>query len=147
MAIQMTQLNSNISDLFASYLNTFSSGEKIVNENDLLFTIKEATETSHPLTRLFRMILATLQVTTEEFDTKHRQFAESAGYLQSIINYDRNNTKKSMKRPNITYRIFEHVIGVILGYNITDIMMTLKDNGSGKETTFTLKELVNTDDN
>lgn len=137
----MTQSN-NISDLFATYLNTFASGEQTVNENDLLFTIEEATKTSHPLTRLFRMILATLKVTTEEFDTKHRQFAESAGYLQSIINYDRNNTKKSMKRPNITYRIFEHVIGVILGYNITDIMMILKDNSSGKETTFALKELI-----
>ena len=131
-----------IEDMFLQEISTFKPGLRNTDPGNIIFNPDEVVKTNHPLTRLFRLIMSKLQVTHEQFNTAHNNYSIQSGFLPSTIDYNRNNIKKSMKKNKITYRIFEHVLGVILGYNILDLVTQINDPKTGLTKTYKLSDTV-----
>lgn len=98
--------------------------------------------TTHPLARLLRMVLSDHKVTNAEFEDKHRTYAEAAGYLSQQIGYNRNNIKKAICRPRITWQMFEQVVLVILGFSLDDVIIKLKHPTTGENLTYSLEGIL-----
>lgn len=120
-------------------LNTRRS---VADENKLIFKMEDVFKTAHPLARILRYILAENGVTHSDFDEKHRIFASEAGFANVQINYHRNNIKKAMNRPKLSYQMFEQIVNVIYGYGLQDLIFNLIHPVSGQLVTYSLTKIL-----
>lgn len=107
-----------------------------------LFKFEDVLMTSHPLARLLRCVLADHHITNVEFEDKHRDYAEEAGYLSAQIGYSRNNIKKGMNKSRITWPMFETIALVILGFTLEDVEIKLRHPSTGEIHTYSLQGIV-----
>ena len=112
------------------------------DENKLLFKMEDVFKTAHPIARILRYILAENQITHAEFDERHRIFASEAGFVNVQINYHRNNIKKAMNRPKLSYQMFEQIINVIFGYGLQDLIFNLIHPTTGEIVTYSLTDIL-----
>ena len=134
----------SIGDLFLQHVSGMEIPTARKYNTDVgkqLFTFEDVFKTSHPLSRLMRMILASNGVTIEEFDKKHHAFAEAAGLMTNQINYNRNNIKKAISKPKVSYWMFEQVINAIFGYGLKDIHMKLVNPNTGEIEEYSLSDI------
>ncbi len=120
-------------------LNTRRS---IADDNKLIFKMEDVFKTMHPLARILRYILAENNITHSDFDEKHRIFASEAGFANVQINYHRNNIKKAMNRPKLSYPMFEEIINVIYGYGLQDLIFNLIHPVTGQLVTYSLTKIL-----
>lgn len=112
------------------------------DENKLLFKMEDVFKTAHPIARILRYILAENQITHAEFDERHRIFASEAGFVNVQINYHRNNIKKAMNRPKLSYQMFEQIVNVIFGYGLQDLIFNLIHPVTGEIVTYSLTKIL-----
>lgn len=121
--------NTDFKSIISNYVVVPQQAQqrKRCDTDKLLFKMEDVLAVSHPLARLMRMILFDNKVTEIMFNEKHKQYAESAGYMTIQINYHRNNIKKAMDKKAISFRTFETVISLIMKFSIKDIKMDFMD--------------------
>lgn len=112
------------------------------DSDKLLFTFQDVMDVTHPIAKIMRMILATYGVTQAEFDERHRVYAESAGFLNVQVNYNRNNIKKAMVRNRLSYQMFEQIIFSIMGFGLGDLVFKLIEPNTGNLVEFSLVKIL-----
>lgn len=130
------------------FMSTVATVEPLIRSCDSddskkLFTFKDVLDTTHPLARILRMVLADNNVTNIMFEEKHREYAEQAGFLSAQIGYNRNNIKKGMNRPKVTWPMLEAVLLVILGYGLDDLILKLRHPVTNEICEYSLQGILN----
>jgi len=109
------------------------NGKKLYDKSDLYGI-------TNPIAKLTRMICIRFGVTEEQFHNEHMQFKRDQGKSSFKIAQDYGNWNKCLQSPRMTVNKLEELIQV-LGYEITNYSLTVKNNKTGEEVVFNSSEI------
>lgn len=110
------------------------------------FVAEQLKESRHPLTLLVRYLFIREGVTLEDFVLRYRGMLETSGMSPTEVNYTRNNIKRSLKEPIVSWPRME-VACNICGYDISNVTIDLTKRDTGEMITVSLAEIYNYIDN
>jgi hypothetical protein len=113
-------------------LNHIPSTETLLFEND-----SWNDQILSPLSKLLRILLYHKSITKQNFIRKHTEYSSTKNYPKKTIDHERFNAMRNLVSPEITMKFFEKIVYQILGYNLEDIIIKLKDH-KGKYITINL---------
>jgi len=97
---------------------------------------------TNPIAKLTRMICIRFNVTEEQFHSEHLRFKSQQGKSSWKISQDYGNWNKCLESPRMTVNKLEELIQV-LGYDITNYSLTVRNNRTGEEEVFNSNDVVN----
>lgn len=133
----------SIKDLFMSTVSKIEPLDKHNSDDSKkMFVFNDVLETTHPLARILRMVLSDNGITNTMFEERHREYAEQAGFLSTQIGYNRNNIKKGMYRPKVTWPMLEAVLLVILGFRLENLVLELRHPQTNEVCVYSTKQIL-----
>ena len=98
------------------------------NGENIIFTEKDVVKAGNMLKAMLIRILIEKQITFDKFKMLHREYALKIGIPPRKIASDRNNIIRSIHdRDKLTYRMFTDITKNILGFNLKNVSMVLKE--------------------
>ena len=110
------------------------------SDDKLMFNPRSISETSNPLAKLFRYVMYKLRFTEDEYRARAFGHGLREGKAVSQINSDISNAKKAICGKNLTIKQLRRNLEYI-GYNLTDIRITVEDAETGEYTSYAISDL------
>lgn len=102
-----------------------------------VFTKDDLRGITSPLALIARMFIIQAGITKEIFTQRHLEESQRTFMAANKINYERNNTLRSLTNDKVTYDLLEKVIRCC-GYDVADVAITVVNREDG--TTMTIKK-------
>lgn len=104
------------------------------------FTDSQVEGTTHPLTKLLRLLFKRYDISEEKFQWYHKQYCQATMMAPSKASSSRNNLKRSLQSDTITWETLERWMAV-MGLSLVDMQLTVKDNTDGQVHTIKTSEI------
>lgn len=127
---------------FLSEINPARMKEVVeaVNAEVPMATVEDLRATNQPLAQIARLFMIKKDLTREKFDCLFEQYADDTYMSSSDKTSNRNNIKRSLAQPSITYRMFERLL-LICQYAIVDLAVTVRNQETSEVVTLSLKDV------
>ena len=99
-----------------------------------IFTTNDLRTTQHPLAQMIRMLVIRENITKETFEDKHRAMALQTCMTTNNMNYERNNMRRALIQPDITWNFLEKFL-TVCGFDIIDVTVLLSNRQTGEVST------------
>ena len=101
----------------------------VMRKRDIkIFEDHDTHEAKDMLKAMLIQIILKDNITFERFSQLHREYHLEIGTPIDKIPSHRNNLIRAITQKDVmTYRMFQYILKNILGYNLTNISMTLRD--------------------
>jgi len=94
-----------------------------------IFSEKDVATADNMLKAMLIKVLIEKKVTYDDFSKKHREYMMRVGAPARKIASDRNNLIRTMlSNDGLTYKMFTYITKNILGFNLRNVSMILKDS-------------------
>lgn len=111
-----------------------------VSQEVPMFTVEDLRTTSQPLAQIARLFLIKKGVTKERFDFLFKQYAQDTYMSTQDMTSNRNNMRRSLHQPAMTYRTLERLL-LICKFAVVDLAVTVRNQETGEVITLALDDV------